>query len=133
FKRFAFADVLKDEVSELYKIDRDSLDTADGKAKLYENEDVSIIENKTTVRDILIAHGQKRRKEDLNYWVDKVIQSILEYEKVNKIKLQKIVITDWRFPNEFTVIHNWLNVLTDENNRVLSWQVRRWKTAPLLD
>ena len=110
FKRVAFADILKDEVSELYNIPRSLLDTTEGKT----------VEN----RSKLIKHGAKRRAENLNYWIDKIIENI-------RTSKQNVVITDWRFAHEFNVIRDTLDVCT--NFTLFTWRINRWDAPPLVD
>ena len=85
FKRLAFADKLKDEVSDLYKIDRQLMDTQQGK-------ETEI--NGKSVRDILITHAQNKRKIDTHHWCHYIKDDILSCDDY-------IVITDWRFLEEF--------------------------------
>lgn len=116
YKRFAFADELKDEVSSIYGIQRELMDTQDGKSS-------SVICGGSTVRGVLIAHGEKKRSENINHWVSKVL---------SKIQLEKgdCVITDWRFPNEYAEISRSL----DPNIwNVLSVRIERWQNPPLID
>ena len=87
FERFAFADSLKDEVSEKFGIDRQSLDTGEGKASLHDNGE--------TVRDLLIRYSNEKRKDDEAYWIKKVIQQI-ESKPSNQV-----VISDFRYPCEY--------------------------------
>lgn len=104
FTRLAFADMLKDEVADQYKINRALMDTLEGKAEPYDET--------RTVRDILLEHGQLRRNQDQNYWCNAVME---------KIKgLGRVVITDWRFPHEYDAI---TNAFGREN--VHTWRVNR--------
>lgn len=75
FRRVALADALKDEYAELAGTPRDQVD----KLKAQDPK----------VRGDLIALGKKRREEDEDYWVKKVLE-----QSGNKI------VTDLRFPNE---------------------------------
>lgn len=105
YHRVAFADALKDEVAEIYGIDRASLDTQEGKETLFDDT--------RTARDLLISHGKQRRQEDPNYWTKKVVDQIRNYEKV--------VITDWRFPHEYDVI-----CFEFGEETVHTWRVNRY-------
>lgn len=109
FTRLAFADMLKDEVSALYSLKRADMDTQEGKD--------TPIDDKHTVRSILIKHGCMRRKRNENYWVDAVLAKIGSHKRV--------VITDWRFPNEYNRI--------SDHAVVSSWRVERWEKPPIQD
>ena len=115
FKRLAFADALKDEVSATYGIRRDLLDSQQGKDTRVESFPIREGSLAPTVRDVLIHHGQWRRSQDLDYWV----------RKVQPRPGDRIVITDWRFPNEFEVLSQRCTVET--------WRVERWATPPRTD
>jgi hypothetical protein len=132
FTRFAFADVLKDEVSQIYNIERSLLDTQEGKASTVLKSGghpfksriaifiFSLFGKTTTIRRILIKHGQKRRKENVSYWVDKVSK------KIKGSNVLRAVITDWRFPNEYTR-------LREEGWNIVPWRIHRWSEPPLID
>ena len=113
FRRLAFADALKDEVSETYGIPRDLLDSQDGK-------DLPVGSSGQTVRDLLIRHGQWRRSQDPAYWIHKVLREIQQ-------ATGHIVITDWRFPHEFDVIDSAVGGGAEK------WRVQRWAAPPKLD
>jgi hypothetical protein len=95
WKRFSFADALKDEASNMYKIKRDLFDTQEGKKEVNEHG--------ITNRDLLIAHGMSMRNKDPDHWVKKAI------EYLSKSK-EHIVITDFRFPNEYFKLKSLKNV-----------------------
>lgn len=116
FQRFAFADILKDEVHEIYGIPRHLLDCNKGKREIWKPDG-------RTVRQILIDHGQGRRKENVEYWILKVL------DKIRVGECSRLVITDWRFPNEYDVISSHLS----DNYRVLTWRVDRWTVPPLVN
>lgn len=142
FKRYAFADILKDEVSSLFGIPRDILDTSEGKETILWKENNTIITNKVLahfmlllgkahkVRDILINHGQNRRAENITYWVEKVYDNI-QSDFQNKT-CTRAVITDWRFPNEYEFIENEINGKTSEII-LQKWRVDRWDGPPLMN
>lgn len=125
FHRFAFADVLKDEISEMFDISRESLDTTKGKSTIYDKT------TGKTVRDLLITHGQQRRAEYLDYWVERVIRTIEQKESSGTQFFNKIVITDWRFPNEYFSLKSWL--AKESGSTIYSWRINRWKDPPLKD
>jgi hypothetical protein len=124
FSRLAFADVLKDEVSKIYGISRESMDTAEGKSRLING-------TSKTVRDMIIYHGEKQRKCNVNYWVDKVVDQIHIHANQHD-KKQRIVITDWRFPNEYFRISEKLCNL-NSNIKIYTWRIDRWNKPPLID
>src|SRR5215217_238417 len=112
YVRFAFADELKSEASALFHLDRASLDTQEGKDR------VIVIGSKSkTVRSILIEHGRMRRRQNVDYWVEKVLEKMRGCNKV--------VITDWRFPNEYSVLREYAYIQT--------WRINRWIQPPILD
>ncbi len=113
YKRVAFADVLKDEVACIYNLERKTLDCPVGKQTYVEKH------NKT-VRQILINHGEARRKINPNYWTDKVIKQIKES------KIYNIVISDWRFKNEYEVIKQ-----SFESANVIKVRILRYSISSL--
>jgi hypothetical protein len=112
FKRFAFADILKDETSDIYSISRELMDTTLGKA--------TMLTDGKTVREVLIQHGAKRRQQDPDYWINLVV------EKIKCCNNEYIVISDWRFKNEY-------NGIVDKCKHVTTLRINRWKEPPLLD
>jgi len=132
FKRFAFADVLKDDVSATYDIPRESLDTTAGKDAIFNQE------TGQTVRDLLINHGQAKRAENPDYWVSRVISTIEKMENEDPLGnvFTRIVITDWRFPNEFKSMKTYVNGgawQEDPCSAIYGWRINRWKEPPLQD
>lgn len=92
FTKFAFADALKDFVSEKYKIDKAVLYSQEGKKQEYKKTG-------KTFRDLLIEEGLAHREIDPDHWIKIVC---------NKIKNHygNVVISDFRFPNEYdTIFH----------------------------
>lgn len=87
YSQFAFADYLKDIVSEKYNITRNDLDTQEGKRKLYANG--------KTYRQILIDESAELKRFNEDIFIDFVIN------KIKNSKCRIIVISDWRFPHEF--------------------------------
>lgn len=92
FKKICFADELKKFVSDKYNIPIKYFFSQTGKKKF--------LSNGKTVRDLLIEEGQIEREKDKNVWIKKVLHKIVSE------KLDKIVITDFRFPNEFSYLKN---------------------------
>lgn len=101
FKRFAFADTLKEYVSMKYNIPLEFLFSQEGK-----KQKILINNKELTIRDILIKEGKEKREQDLNYWVDLVIEKI----KAEPL-IQDIVISDFRFPNEYFRIQDFFTEL----------------------
>lgn len=119
FARFAFADTLKDDVSNIYGIPRGSLDTPEGKATLHSSGE--------TVRTLLIRHGEDMRRKNPNHWVERVVNAIEREEKATGKVLRRIVVTDWRFPGEWHALSRILDV------HIETWRVNRWDRPPLDD
>lgn len=116
FQRYAFADMLKDEAASMYNIDRSSLDSQEGKMKM--------LHNGKSAREILIEHGQQRRSENIDYWVERVA------DRIANDRCENVVITDWRFPNEYI---RFLEHEKFKKHVVSTWRIQRWETPPLLD
>jgi hypothetical protein len=107
FKKTSFAIHLKNTVSSLYGIDRSKLDTQSGKKTLYNNS--------LTYRDILIDYAESKRKSDINYWSSFVLSEIQNSNS-------DFVISDWRFPVEYTFLQYHLptcRFITIRINRLL--------------
>lgn len=110
--RMAFADALKDTVSETRNIPREWMNTHEGKARVV---------NGKTVRAYLIEDGQEAREKDPAVWVKVVAKSITALPADSHV-----VISDWRLPNEYTI----LKELFDNVVRV---RVNRFKEPPIND
>jgi hypothetical protein len=108
FKRYSFAEKLKDEVAEMHNFSRSSLDTTHGK--------------RDSVRRLLIDHGMKRRDENINHWVEKL------WEQIEIDNCSHLVITDWRFPNELAEITR-----RAKSAVIVTIRVNRWSQPPLFD
>ena len=117
FTRYAFADSLKDEASELYDIPRDKFDCQLGKTQLK-----TVDGKEVTLRRILISHGTLRRSEDPNYWVRKTASQIIRCGKNN------IVITDWRYKNEYLYIRSIF-----PNATITTIRLNRWSKSAVDD
>ena len=113
FRRFALADALKDEVAVVYGLPRASLNTQIGKEALFGDR---------KVRNILIGHGSMRRAEDLGYWVKSIIRGI------EQSKADRIVVSDWRYANEFNLIQSHFTGAT-----LARWRINRFETSPVDD
>lgn len=120
---FAFGDPVKEEVSEVYKIDKELCYTQEGKLSevifemdindprvpktndcVHFTSENSQIENnmhKTTVRRLLQWYGTEyARKKNPNYWTEKTEEKIVELFDLYDI----VIISDVRFPNEVNSI-----------------------------
>ncbi len=102
FKRFAFADTLKEYTSKKYNVPLELLFSQEGK-----KEEIEIDNNKITLRNLLIKEGKEKREQDINYWVDLIIKKI-EAEPAT----QDIVISDFRFPNEYNRMQEFFSELS---------------------
>lgn len=119
FTREAFADRLKDEVASTYPgLNREAMDTSDGKASSV-LVDASI--GTETLRSLLIRHGAWRRSQDANYWADLVVSRISTAHTRLKHEL-RVVITDWRYPNEYERVRTWAHA---SGVCVVCWRIRR--------
>ena len=94
--RYAFADELKKELRP-FILDQYAIDLLDPALD-------SQTEKKELIRPLMIAHGEVRRKQDKNYWIKKVINSISdEFDEriIPNFKQNIAVITDCRYLNEY--------------------------------
>jgi len=95
YKRFAFADSLKKMVQQEFKCSWEDLHTQDGKLKIC-NDDYL----KRTYRQILIDEAIRLRNIDSDVFGKHCCSEINGFKET----LDKIVITDWRYPNETTIM-----------------------------
>ena len=93
YKRFAFADSLKMMVANEYKCPVEQLHSQEGKLKECECD----IE-KRTYRQILIDEALRLRSINPGVFVKHCCNEI------SKSGAHKIVITDWRYPNEIEIV-----------------------------
>jgi hypothetical protein len=93
FYRFAFADSLKKIVNKKYGCSLDILHSQEGKLLICENDT-----EKRTYRQILLDEALCLKSDNPDIFAEFCCQEILETTS------DKIVITDWRFPNERDVI-----------------------------
>lgn len=91
FKRFAFADALKEMVSEKYSVDISVLHSQEGKKEVCEV-------NGKTWREILISEAAAARDKDHDVFAKMTAQAIVASGA------RRIVLTDWRYPNEYTIV-----------------------------
>jgi len=88
--RTSFAEALKREVAQKNSLDFQRLMTD--------------TDYKEDNRRLLIDHGQTRRAENPNYWVEKMLQDH-EKEKI-------LVVSDWRFPTESLALSPLCDIVT---------------------
>ena len=99
WKKLAFGDLLKEEVSEIYGVP---------KPWTYEHKDYLFTmplecnppKERMMIREILQWHGTEvRRAQDPHYWVEKLADKILDHRE-----LDGVVIDDARFPDEANLV-----------------------------
>jgi hypothetical protein len=95
YKRFAFADSLKKIVAKDFNCTLKQLHTQEGKLEVCQTDS-----NKRTYRQILIDEALRLRNIDTSVFAKHCCQEIYELDLVPN----KIVITDWRYPNELQII-----------------------------
>lgn len=91
FKRFAFADSLKETVAEKYGVALDILNSQEGKKQV-------CAANGKTWREILISEAAAEREKDPDVFAEMTALAIIA------AGVKRIVLTDWRYPNEYSVI-----------------------------
>jgi hypothetical protein len=97
YKRFAFADSLKKIVSKDFGCSLEQLHSQEGKIQICENDPL-----KRTYRQILIDEALRLRNIDINTFVKHCCNEIIGPNPEQTP--ERIVITDWRYPNEITVL-----------------------------
>lgn len=95
YKRFAFADSLKKLVANEFNYPIEKLHTQEGKMEVCKSDSI-----RRTYRQILIDEALRMRNIDAGIFAKYCCQDILELESVPN----KIVITDWRYPNELEIV-----------------------------
>lgn len=93
YKRFAFADSLKIMVAKEFNCPIEQLHSQEGKLKICESDN-----KKRTYRQILIDEALRLRNIDSGVFVKHCCNEI------KNSHCNKIVITDWRYPNEIQII-----------------------------
>lgn len=106
--RTAFADALKQEVSEQYNIPINISDSDKDNKQFTHYKTGELV----SARDTYIEWGQIRRSQNLNYWCAAAFKPIPNEPNIN------CVVTDWRFPNE-------LSYTKSHCNRVITARVYR--------
>jgi hypothetical protein len=95
YKRFAFADSLKRIVAQNFRCPLELLHSQEGKKQLCESDSEG-----RTHRQILIDEAARLRDIDADIFAKELVNEVSSPETAYK----KIVITDWRYPNELDVI-----------------------------
>ena len=95
YKRFAFADSLKKIVAKDFNCALEQLHTQEGKLEVCQTDS-----SKRTYRQILIDEALRLRNIDTSMFAKHCCQEIYELGLVPN----KIVITDWRYPNELQIL-----------------------------
>jgi len=93
FHRFAFADSLKKIVSKEFGCPHDLLHSQNGKLLISESDS-----RKRTFRQILLDEALRLKSDNPDIFAEFCCHEIMESHS------EKVVITDWRFPNEREVI-----------------------------
>ena len=96
YQRVAFADSLKQMVADLYPISIEMLHTQEGKRQICEHDPL-----KRTYRQILIDEAIRVRAIDDNCFAKACCQEIQQK------RMERVVITDWRYPNELEVVQSY--------------------------
>jgi len=94
YQRFAFADSLKRMVAQLYQCPIDLLHSQSGKQQICEKD-----EQRRTYRQILIDEALRLRAIDDTMFARECCQDIMKQQNATKV-----VITDWRYPIEYTML-----------------------------
>lgn len=145
--KYSFAEELKIHVAKKYNFDYNLTQTQEGKSTLINSDWIksnnstlttntttnttisnTTISNTTTIRDLLIAEACTFRLKNPNYYAIKLVEKINFIDKIKDYRgeLKKnIVISDWRYPNEYTFIKTAFNckVITVRINRHKESQV----------
>ncbi len=107
YKKMAFAESLKNYVSDKYRIHMNLLNSQEGKK--------IILKNGETIRDILIKEAKNIRTINESFFADTIRFKIDKSTKFN------YVISDFRFPIEYNVLsENFNNVTTVRIDRNLN-------------
>ena len=93
YTRVAFADSLKDIVSETYGFERCLCDTPEGKNMIISSAAL-------TVRQILIKESAAAKEKNINVYAEHVLA------KIQTSQQDLFVISDWRFHHEIDCIKN---------------------------
>ena len=104
FKRYAFADAVKDAAAKRYGFDRALADTQTGKESVVEPKNFLMPAGRT-VRQWVEYHAEERKRvEGADCWAASLAAALLG----RSIRPSKVVITDWRFPEELVALQRLL-------------------------
>lgn len=106
WKKLSLADDLKTICSMRYNTDIMKFHTHEGKMSLYDKT--------KTHRDLLIETSKEIKKQNKNFFVERVI------DKIDKIKGYNVVIPDFRFPHEYEKLNNDLSCIFNVNTCVVT-------------
>jgi hypothetical protein len=101
FRRYAFADPVKDQAAKRYGFGRALADTPEGKATVVQPTNF-LMPGGRTVRDWVIYHGEERKRIDgAGVWAAAIAARIqADRLEAGGSAPYRVVITDWRFPEE---------------------------------
>jgi hypothetical protein len=101
FKRYAFADPVKDQAAKRYGFERGLADTPEGKETAVPAQNFLMPAGRT-VRDWVIHHGEERKRIDgAGVWAAAIAARIqADRLEAGGSAPFRAVITDWRFPEE---------------------------------
>ena len=97
-KEVSFAEALKEDVAKILGITLDQLEQMkEDDVYLESDKDCNTV---STIRQILQNYGMMRREENNDIWVEKALPKIFDNDS------EVIIITDFRFENEYTYLYN---------------------------
>lgn len=122
FVKYAFADELKHYISDKYNIDYKLTLTQEGK-----NTHINIVN--CTVRELLISEAKKMVKQNHNFYAMKLAEKIKFTNKIQDYRgelIGSVVISDWRFINEYECIVNEF-----KNYKIITVRINRTQESPV--
>ena len=97
-KEVSFAEALKEDVAKILGITLEQLEQMkEDDVYLESDKDCNTV---STIRQILQNYGMMRREENNDIWVEKALPKIFDNDS------EVIIITDFRFENEYTYLYN---------------------------
>ena len=97
-KEVSFAEALKEDVAKILGITLEQLEQMkEDDVYLESDKDCNTV---STIRQILQNYGMMRREENPDIWVEKALPKIFDNDS------EVIIITDFRFENEYTYLYN---------------------------
>lgn len=113
YKRFAFADSLKRIIAATFNSNIDDLYSQEGKLKICEND-----LGHRTYRQILIDEALRLKVIDEDVFAKECCKEIIKFCACGIAN--KIIITDWRFPNELKVVRDYF-----PNHKIYTIHIQR--------